>query len=113
MNLQAEDEFVMNIKNTEEQDEYTNISYKLGTGLKIVDEFDNEIEVKKEGAIVKVDKIRIGNETTLKQVLTDLINAILNIQLNHPVSPTIPKGVINIADFQLVQKTIDEFMEIK
>ena len=112
--LNVEEEFELNIRNDEEQEKFTNVKYKRGVGLEIVDEFDNKFSLKQQGSIIEIEKIRIGGKQggeTLKAILNDLIQAIQQMTLNTSQGPTFAPP-INMAQFQSIISRISTFMEI-
>lgn len=64
----VEDEFNMKIRNLESQEKFSEVSYKLGTGLTIKDEFENEMYLNSNGlkGIIKKDvQLDVEGKVTL------------------------------------------------
>lgn len=80
--------------------------------VRVIDKHQNIIETNKNGTLIETPKVSIGKDETVKKILIDLLKAIENIQLKHPQAPTMPKGVINQAEFDGIKSRIEEFMTL-
>ncbi len=80
--------------------------------IKIIDKFNNTIEMKKDGTVIETPKIKVGDDSeTLKKIFDDLFTAIQQMVLTTNTGSTIAPPV-NWAQFETVKNRIDKFMEI-